>query len=86
MAAGINDTFRQVGVAVGVAVWGAVFIGRGSDKATELLAGTSAGNGAHPRALVEAASSGNLHQALASVSPAILRGNVAPYGMREVAS
>ena len=30
MAAGINDTFRQVGVAVGVAVWGAVFLGRGA--------------------------------------------------------
>jgi hypothetical protein len=24
MAAGINDTFRQVGVAVGIAVWGCV--------------------------------------------------------------
>src|SRR3954454_12692635 len=33
MAAGINDTFRQVGVAVGVAVWGAIFVGRGADKA-----------------------------------------------------
>ena len=26
MAAGINDTFRQVGVAVGVAAWGAIFL------------------------------------------------------------
>ena len=32
MAAGINDTFRQVGVAVGIAVWGAIFVGRGADK------------------------------------------------------
>ena len=32
MAAGINDTFRQVGVAVGVAAWGAIFLGRGADK------------------------------------------------------
>ena len=32
MAAGINDTFRQVGVAVGVAVWGAVFLGRGAAR------------------------------------------------------
>ena len=40
MAAGINDTFRQVGVAVGIAVWGAVFVGRGADKVAELTAGT----------------------------------------------
>src|SRR5262249_41819217 len=33
MAAGINDTFRQVGVAVGVAAWGAIFLGRGSSRA-----------------------------------------------------
>ena len=32
MAAGINDTFRQVGVAVGIAVWGAIFVGAGADK------------------------------------------------------
>ena len=27
MAAGINDTFRQVGIAVGIAAWGALFLG-----------------------------------------------------------
>src|ERR1700727_1170566 len=32
MAAGINDTFRQVGVAVGVAAWGAIFLGRGAHR------------------------------------------------------
>jgi EmrB/QacA subfamily drug resistance transporter len=69
MAAGINDTFRQVGVSVGVAVWGAIFIGRGADKARDLLAGTPLASGDHPRQLVEAASSGSLHQALASVPP-----------------
>ena len=42
MAAGINDTFRQVGVAVGIAVWGAIFVGRGADKVGELVAGTPA--------------------------------------------
>ena len=67
MAAGINDTFRQVGVAVGVAVWGAIFVGRGAAKASDLLAGTPSAAGDHPRQLVEAASSGNLHQALAGV-------------------
>ena len=70
MAAGINDTFRQVGVAVGIAVWGAIFVGRGADKVTELTAGTSAAGGATGRAqLVEAASSGSLDQALARGAP-----------------
>src|SRR4051794_22473625 len=45
MAAGINDTFRQVGVAVGIAAWGAVFLGRGASKISELAAGTPAGSG-----------------------------------------
>jgi EmrB/QacA subfamily drug resistance transporter len=69
MAAGINDTFRQVGVAVGIAVWGAIFVGRGADKVAELTAGTPAASGGRPRALVEAASSGNLDQALQAVPP-----------------
>ena len=32
MASGINDTFRQVGISVGIATWGALFLGRGADK------------------------------------------------------
>jgi EmrB/QacA subfamily drug resistance transporter len=69
MAAGINDTFRQVGVAVGIAVLGAVFVGRGADKVSELAAGTPAATGDRPRQLVEAASSGNLDQAVSAVPP-----------------
>jgi EmrB/QacA subfamily drug resistance transporter len=69
MAAGINDTFRQVGVAVGIAVWGAIFVGRGAHKVSELTAGTPAATGGRPRELVEAASSGSLDQALANVPP-----------------
>jgi EmrB/QacA subfamily drug resistance transporter len=69
MAAGINDTFRQVGVAVGIAALGAIFVGRGADTAGELAAGTPAASGERPRELIEAASSGNLDQALAAVSP-----------------
>ena len=69
MAAGINDTFRQVGIAVGVAVWGAIFVGRGAAKVSALVAGTPDASGARPRELVEAASSGTLHQALATVPP-----------------
>ena len=45
MAAGINDTFRQVGIAVGIAAWGAIFLGRGAEKVEELAAGTPAAHG-----------------------------------------
>jgi hypothetical protein len=76
MASGINDTFRQVGIAVGIAAWGAIFLGRGASKVSELAAGTPAGGGDRPRQLIEAASSGNLGQALKAV-PAEARGTVA---------
>jgi hypothetical protein len=76
MAAGINDTFRQVGVSVGIAVWGAIFVAQGADKVSQLTAGTPAAAGGRPHQLVEAASSGNLDQALASV-PAGARARVA---------
>jgi predicted MFS family arabinose efflux permease len=69
MAAGINDTFRQVGIAVGIAVWGAILVGRGADKVAELVAGTPAASGERPCELIEAASSGNLDRALAAVAP-----------------
>ena len=75
MAAGINDTFRQVGVAVGIAAWGAIFLGRGATEVEELAAGTPAATGERPRQLVEAVSSGNLDPALGSV-PAQARGAV----------
>ncbi|MFJ9951913.1 MFS transporter [Kitasatospora sp. NPDC091207] len=67
MAAGINDTFRQVGIAVGIAVWGAIFVGRGADKVRELTAGTPTAAGAHPRELTEAVSSGSLPEVLATL-------------------
>jgi EmrB/QacA subfamily drug resistance transporter len=65
MAAGINDTFRQVGVAVGVAAWGAIFLGVGADK-TQSLAGGAVDHD-QARELVEASSSGALPQALAQL-------------------
>ncbi len=67
MAAGINDTFRQVGIAVGVAAWGAIFLSRGAAKISTLAAGTPAATGHHPRQLIEAASGGHLGSALAAV-------------------
>jgi EmrB/QacA subfamily drug resistance transporter len=69
MAAGINDTFRQVGVAIGIAAWGALFLARGSDKVEQVAHGTPAATGDHPRQLVEAVSGGSLHDALTSVPP-----------------
>ena len=72
MASGINDTFRQVGIALGIAVWGAVFLARGSSKVEEL---TGLGSD-RSRELVEAVSSGNLDSAVASV-PAGSREQVA---------
>jgi EmrB/QacA subfamily drug resistance transporter len=75
MASGINDTFRQVGIAVGIAVWGALFVAQGSDKVQTLAAGTSAASGDNPRRLVESVSAGQLDHALATV-PAGARGAV----------
>jgi EmrB/QacA subfamily drug resistance transporter len=75
MASGINDTFRQVGIAIGIAAWGAIFLGRGADKVEQLAAGTPAATGERPRQLVEAVSSGNLDAALAGV-PADARAGV----------
>jgi len=69
MASGINDTFRQVGIAIGIAAWGAIFLGRGASKVQEIAAGTPAATGSRPRELVEAGSSGQLDHALGSVPP-----------------
>ena len=73
MAAGINDTFRQVGVAVGVAAWGAIFLGVGATK-TQSLAGGAVDHD-QARELIEASSSGALPQALAQL-PAGARDSV----------
>jgi EmrB/QacA subfamily drug resistance transporter len=75
MAAGVNDTFRQVGVAVGTAAWGAVFLARGSDKVATLLAGTRGATGGRPRQLVEALTAGHLTAATRAI----------PHGARELA-
>jgi EmrB/QacA subfamily drug resistance transporter len=65
MAAGINDTFRQVGVAVGIAAWGAIFLGVGASK-TEAVSGGAVSHD-QARNLVEAASSGGLSQAVSGL-------------------
>jgi EmrB/QacA subfamily drug resistance transporter len=65
MAAGINDTFRQVGIAVGIATWGAIFLGAGASNAQEVAGGAI--DHAEAQGLVEATSSGALPQALTGV-------------------
>jgi len=69
MAAGINDTFRQVSIAVGVAAWGAIFLARGADKISSLVPGAPA------HRLIEAASAGLLpHAAHGAVADAARQG------------
>jgi len=65
MAAGINDTFRQVGIAVGIAAWGAIFLGAGADKTQQAADGALTNDQA--RGLVEAASSGHLGEAVSAL-------------------
>jgi EmrB/QacA subfamily drug resistance transporter len=56
MASGINDTFRQVGVSVGIAAWGALFLHSGSSKVESITGAT----GDQPRHLVESVTNGQL--------------------------
>ena len=81
MASGINDTFRQVGIAIGIAAWGAIFLGRGADKVEQLLAGTPAATGDRPRQLVEAVSSGNLDPRWRTSRPGARRGRRGSRGL-----
>jgi EmrB/QacA subfamily drug resistance transporter len=67
MASGINDTFRQVGVAVGVAAWGAIFLARASGKLAALADRTPAAHGDRARQLVEAFSGGRLASSLSAL-------------------
>ncbi|HEY1592874.1 MAG TPA: MFS transporter [Solirubrobacteraceae bacterium] len=75
MASGINDTFRQVGVAVGVAAWGAIFLGRGSSRISSLVAGTPVAGHGRPRQLLEALTGGHLTAATRAL----------PHGAHELA-
>jgi EmrB/QacA subfamily drug resistance transporter len=69
MAAGINNTFRMLGATVGIAGWGAIFIGHGSRRASQLAEGNPDVAGERSRVLVEAAASGNLDTTLAGLPP-----------------
>ena len=69
MASGINSTFRQVGIATGVAALGAVFQARIESKLAELLPQA-------PSAFADAVASGAAQSALAEV-PAQFRDQAA---------
>ena len=71
MASGINSTFRQVGIATGIAVLGTVFASRLHSDIVARLSGTALGTQAH--AIAAGAGSGHAAQTLASL-PAPLRG------------
>ncbi|MEA2445269.1 MAG: hypothetical protein QOJ12_2561 [Thermoleophilales bacterium] len=69
MASGINTTFRQVGIATGIAALGAIFQARVETKLADALAGTPAASRAHQ--LAEAIASGGAKQALAGAPPSV---------------
>ena len=74
MASGINSTFRQVGIAAGVAALGSIFAARIRDGVISHLAGTPLAHSA--QSLAATISSGHAAQAIASAPPAV-RGQVA---------
>jgi predicted MFS family arabinose efflux permease len=65
MASGINTTFRQVGIATGIAGLGAVFQSRIQDKVVEALAGTPVAG--HAVQIAQGVAAGGGRQALSSV-------------------
>jgi MFS family permease len=73
MASGINNTFRQVGIATGIAALGAIFQSRVQDKVAAALSGTPVAD--HAGEIARAVTSGGGSQAIASV-PAASRGTV----------
>ena len=76
MASGINNTFRQVGIATGIAALGAVFLSSVHDKVITGLAGTPAGANGRAQAMADAVGSGQVGRAAAS-APAAVRGQLA---------
>jgi EmrB/QacA subfamily drug resistance transporter len=70
MAAGINDTFRQVGIAIGIAAWGAIFLSRGATAAASFAHQPSA----RGRQLIDALSTGGIARLPAGLADAARHG------------
>lgn len=73
MASGINSTFRQVGIAAGVAALGSIFASQIRSNVSSTLAHTPLAHSAHQ--IAGAVSSGHIAQVIAHAPPA-LRGQV----------
>src|SRR3954453_20724882 len=73
MASGINNTFRQVGIATGIAGLGAIFQTRIEDKLVSALHGTP--GAAHAHEIAQGVAAGGFDKVLSSV-PAQFRGTV----------
>jgi len=71
MASGINSTFRQVGIATGIAVLGAIFESQIYRRLTPSLAHTPAA--AHAHQIAHAVAGGGTQRVLASVPTALRR-------------
>jgi EmrB/QacA subfamily drug resistance transporter len=74
MASGINNTFRQVGIATGVAALGAIFQHRVQSKVVELLSSTPESGRSH--AIADMVGNGQAEEAVRSAPPST-RGVVA---------
>ena len=74
MASGINSTFRQLGIAAGIAAIGSIFAARIRDGVVSGLAGTPLDHGAHR--IAEAISAGHAAHVIAS-APSGVRGQLA---------
>jgi len=83
MASGINSTFRQVGIASGVAALGSVFASRIRDGVVSHLAGTPLAHSAHT--LATGISTGHASQLISSTPPAV-RGQLAAASVNSTAS
>jgi hypothetical protein len=75
MASGINSTFRQVGIATGIALLGTLFSNRVTDVVMSKVAATPGLSGQGPK-IAGAVKSGQVQQLLAGL-PAHSRGQVA---------
>jgi hypothetical protein len=74
MASGINATFRQVGIAAGVAALGSIFATQIRTGVISRLAGTHLAQGAH--SIAHSIAAGHAAQAIASAPPGV-RGQLA---------
>lgn len=71
MASGVNDTFRQVGIAAGTAALGAAFLARAQTRITELL--PSVGGAGAARGLANGVTLGGLQRDVSAQAVAAAR-------------